>query len=97
MIIKVRVVSDRPNEYVGKKGYQKDQELTVMDVTPGEHRLTATYKYKMSGQEKERLAGKLQDKDIVLGVIDIRSFNGKSEFVGAILENPVDKPANGAK
>ena len=68
MQLKVLVTSDRPDEYVGKKGLVKNQVITCQDVDPSGYRLLMPFDYTLSEDEKAKYAGKLQDKHIVVGV-----------------------------
>jgi hypothetical protein len=84
MQIKVAVTSDRPDEYMGKKGLVKSQVITCLDVDPSGVRLANTFDYTLSDDEKAKYAGKLQDKTIVLGVRDFTPFGGRLRARGAI-------------
>ena len=64
MTIKVLVMSDRPDEYTGKKGLIKQQIITVLDLSETGERLAQPIEYAMSDEEKPVHAGKLQDKVI---------------------------------
>jgi hypothetical protein len=77
MKLKLMVIADRPNEYTGKKGLVKNQMLVLQDVEQGVNRCTTQLEYEMSGEEKEKYAGKLQDKTIEIGVRELFPFGGK--------------------
>ena len=62
MTVKVLVMSDRPDEYTGKKGLVKQQIITVMDLRGTGERLAQSIEYAMSDEEKPVHAGKLRDK-----------------------------------
>ena len=47
MTIKALVLSDRPDEYTGKKGLVKQQVITVIDQEVGYNRLTQPLEYSM--------------------------------------------------
>lgn len=93
MQMKVMVVSDRPNEYDGKKGHVKSHTFSVLDTEAGVDRFTQTFDYELSKDEKEAYAGKMQDKIIVLGVRGFRVFNGTLRADGRIVSTPLDKKA----
>src|SRR5208283_5632659 len=60
MTIKALVMSDRPDEYTGKKGLVKQQIITVMDQSETGERLAQPIEYALSDEEKPVHAGKLQ-------------------------------------
>jgi Asp-tRNA(Asn)/Glu-tRNA(Gln) amidotransferase B subunit len=90
MQLKVRVHGDRKNEYDGKKGHVKQSIITVVDTDPSEYRFIPTFDYVLTDNEKDLYAGKLQDKVITLGVIDMKMWNGRLRADGAIIETPLD-------
>ena len=49
-------MSDRPDEYTGKKGLVKQQIITVMDLSDTGERLAQPIEYALSDEEKQRLA-----------------------------------------
>lgn len=91
MQLKVLVTSDRPDEYVGKKGLVKNQVITCQDVDPSGFRLLMPFDYTMSEDEKGKFAGKLQDKMIVIGVRELMPFGGRLRARGAIITGPEGK------
>ena len=91
MTIKALVLSDRPDEYTGKKGLVKQQVINVIDQEAGHNRLTQPLEYAMSEDEKPRYAGKLQDKQIVIGVRELTPFGGRLRARGAIITGPEGK------
>jgi hypothetical protein len=91
MQLKVSVVSDRPDEYIGKKGLVKNQVITCQDVDPSGYRLLMPFDYTMSEDEKAKWAGKLQDKQIVIGVRELTPFGGRLRARGAIITGPDGK------
>ena len=91
MQLKVSVVSDRPDEYVGKKGLVKQQVITCQDVDPSGYRLLMPFDYKVNEEEKAKWAGKLQDKQIVVGVRELVPFGGRLRARGAIIRGPDGK------
>ena len=91
MQIKVLITSDRPDEYVGKKGLVKNQVITCQDVDPSGFRLIMPFDYTMSEDEKAKFAGKLQDKYIVVGVRELMPFGGRLRARGAIITGPEGK------
>jgi len=86
MTINALVISDRPDEYVGKKGLVKQQVLTVIDQEASGHRLLQPLEYTMTDEEKNKHAGKLQDKIVRLGIREIIPFGGRLRVRGAIVE-----------
>ena len=91
MQLKVLVTSDRPDEYVGKKGLVKNQVITCQDVDPSGYRLLMPFDYTLSEEEKTKWAGKLQDKQIVIGVRELNPFGGRLRARGAIVTGPDGK------
>jgi hypothetical protein len=91
MQLKVSVVSDRPDEYVGKKGLVKQQVITCQDVDPSGYRLLMPFDYTLNEEEKAKWAGKLQDKQIVVGVRELVPFGGRLRARGAIIRGPDGK------
>lgn len=91
MQLKVLVTSDRPDEYVGKRGLVKNQVITCQDVDPSGFRLLVPFDYTMSEDEKVKYAGKLQDKYIVVGVRELTPFGGRLRARGAIVTGPEGK------
>ena len=84
MTIKALVMSDRADEYTGKRGLVKQQIITVMDQSEGE-RLAQPIEYAMSEDEKPAHAGKLQDKVINLGIRELTTFGPKLRARGRIV------------
>ena len=91
MQLKVMVISDRPDEYVGKKGLVKTQIITCQDVDPSGYRLLMPFDYTLREDEKAKWAGKLQDKQIVIGVRELAPFGGRLRARGAIVSGPDSK------
>lgn len=91
MQLKVSVISDRPDEYVGKKGLVKTQVITCQDVDPSGYRLLMPFDYTLSDDEKVKWAGKLQDKHIVIGIRELVPFGGRLRARGAIVTGPDGK------
>ena len=91
MQLKVTIISDRADEYVGKKGLVKTHVITCMDVDPSGFRLLMPFDYTLSDEEKTKWAGKLQDKQIVLGVRELVPFGGRLRARGAIVTGPDGK------
>ena len=88
MQLKVSVISDRPDEYIGKKGLVKNQVITCLDVDPSGYRLLMPFDYTLNEDEKTKWAGKLQDKQIVIGVRELMPFGGRLRARGAIVTGP---------
>ena len=91
MQLKVTVISDRPDEYIGKKGLVKSQIITCQDVDPSGYRLLMPFDYTLNEEEKTKWAGKLQDKQIVIGVRELVPFGGRLRARGAIVTGPDGK------
>ena len=85
MTVKVLVMSDRSDEYTGKKGVVKQQVITVMDQSDTGERLAQPIEYAMSDEEKPLHAGKLQDKVINLGIRELMAFGNKMRARGRIV------------
>jgi hypothetical protein len=91
MKLTVNVISDRPDEYVGKKGLVKTQVITCQDVDPSGFRLLVPFDYTLSEDEKAKYAGKLLDKHIVIGIRELVPFAGRLRGRGAIIAGPDGK------
>lgn len=78
-------MSDRPDEYTGKKGLVKQQIVTVMDMSETGERLVQPIEYSMTDEEKAIHAGKLQDKVINLGIRELLPFGGRLRARGRIV------------
>jgi len=85
MTIKALVMSDRPDEYTGKRGLVKQQIVTVMDMSETGERLVQPIEYSMTDEEKAIHAGKLQDKVINLGIRELLPFGGRLRARGKIV------------
>jgi hypothetical protein len=85
MTVKVLVMSDRSDEYTGKKGLVKQQIITVMDLSDTGERLAQPIEYAMSDEEKPVHAGKLQDRVINLGIRELIPFGGRMRARGKIV------------
>jgi hypothetical protein len=85
MTIKALVLSDRADEYTGKRGLVKQQIITVMDQSDTGERLGQPIEYAMSDEEKGIHAGKLQDKVINLGIRELSIFGTKLRARGKIV------------
>jgi hypothetical protein len=84
-LVKLAQMSDRPDEYTGKKGLVKQQIITVMDLSETGERLVQPIEYAMSDEEKVVHAGKLQDKVINLGIRELIPFGGRLRARGKIV------------
>ena len=62
-----------------------NQVITCQDVDPSGYRLLMPFDYTMSEDEKPKYAGKLQDKQIVIGVREMTPFGGRIRARGAII------------
>ena len=85
MTVKALVMSDRSDEYTGKKGLVKQQIITVMDLSDTGERLAQPIEYALSDEEKPVHAGKLQDKVINLGIRELMVFGNKMRARGRIV------------
>jgi hypothetical protein len=85
MVVRVLVMSDRPDEYTGKRGLVKQQIITVMDLSETGERLAQPIEYALSDEEKPVHAGKLQDKVINLGIRELLPFGGRLRARGKIV------------
>lgn len=85
MTIKALVMSDRADEYTGKRGLVKQQVITVMDQSDTGERLAQPIEYSLSDEEKTAHAGKLQDKVINLTIRELSAFGPKLRARGRIL------------
>lgn len=88
MIVTVQVVSDRADEYFGKKGLVKQQVITCQDMDKSGYRLLQSFDYTLTDVEKERFAGKLLDKIIQIGVRELTPFGGRFRARGSIIGEP---------
>lgn len=88
MIVTVQVVSDRADEYFGKKGLVRQQVITCQDLDQSGHRLLQSFDYTLSELEKMKLAGKLQDKIIQIGIREFTPFGGRLRARGSIIVEP---------
>jgi hypothetical protein len=85
MEIKCLVISERPDEYTGKKGLVKQQLVNVIDQSEGIHRLVQPIEYALNDEEKTQYAGKLQGRLLTLGVHEFIPFGGRLKCRGAIV------------
>jgi hypothetical protein len=92
MRLNVRVVSDQPDEYQGKKGLVKTQVFTCQDICPSGARLKDNFDYVLSEAEKLEYAGKGLDKQIVLDIIELRPppFGSRLRAAGRIYSFPAE-------
>jgi hypothetical protein len=87
MIVKVQVVSERQDSYMGKRGKVEQTILACLDLTP-EGAMVNTFDYILTEEERARLQGTLQGKKLHLVLIDIGPvFGGRLRFRGSILES----------
>ena len=85
MHIHAQVISERTDEYTGKRGLVKQQVLTLLD-TDKTDRFVNTFDYAMSREEAELHSGKLCDKVIELGIQNFDAmFNGRLRARGHIV------------
>ena len=93
MQLKVSVISDRPDEYVGKKGLVKSQIITCQDVDPSGYRLLMPFDYTLSEDEKIKMGWQTprQSKLSSIGVRELVPFGGRLRARGAIITDPDGK------
>ena len=60
--LKVSVLSDRPDEYVGERVWVKSQIITCQDVDPSGYRLLMSFDYTLSEDEEPKYAGTFAEK-----------------------------------
>jgi len=85
MIFRALVQSERPDEYMGKKGLVRQQIATLFDQSEGDTRLAQALEYALSDEEKVQYAGKLQDKVITFGLREISPFGSVLRARGKIV------------
>ncbi|HZM05766.1 MAG TPA: hypothetical protein VFC44_22425 [Candidatus Saccharimonadales bacterium] len=85
MNLEALVLTDRADEYIGKKGPVKQQIITVIDQSKTGERLSQPIEYAMSEEERAVHAGKLQDKPINLGIRELSFFGTKIRARGRIV------------
>lgn len=86
MKVRALVISERPEEYTGKRGLVKQRVLALQDQDK-EDRFINTFDYVMSETEIEQFSGKLQDKVIDLGVTNFEpAFGGRLRGRGRIIK-----------
>ena len=91
MQLKVTVTSERPDEYVGKRGLVKNQVITCQDVDPSGYRLLMPFDYTLNEEEKAKYVGKLRDRTITVGIRELLPFGGRLRARGAIVAGPEAK------
>ena len=85
MNVDALVITDRADEYTGKKGLVKQQIITVIDQSETGERLTQPIEYSLRDEERAIHAGKLQDKLIDLGIRELSFFGTKIRSRGKIM------------
>lgn len=87
MQVKVMVMSETADSYLGKRGQVNQQLLNCMDMSPApQERLKQPIEYSLSDEEKTAHAGKLGDKFIILGIRELVPFGGRLRARGKIVE-----------
>lgn len=85
MRIQAQVVSERVDEYTGKRGHVKQQVVTLLDADAAD-RFVNTFDYTLSREEVEKYSGKLSDKVIELAIHNFEAmFNGRLRARGRIV------------
>ncbi|MEI6083692.1 MAG: hypothetical protein WCS70_05260 [Verrucomicrobiota bacterium] len=85
MQIKAQVISERTDEYTGKRGPVKQQVLSLLDMDEA-NRFVNTFDYIMGREEADKYTGKLSGKVIELGVHSFEAmFNGRLRARGRIV------------
>jgi len=90
MVTKALVISERPNEYQGKKGWVKQIILTLLDQSPAPDSFINTFDHVCSEDDQEKYAGKLVGKIITFGVHNFEMWSGRIRCAGRIIETPLD-------
>jgi len=83
MIAEVTVVSEETQEFNGKRGHVKLQRLVVLDMDP-KVRFKQTFDYDLEEDERDKYAGKLVGKKMLLGITDFLVFGGRFRARGKI-------------
>jgi hypothetical protein len=85
MKIHAQVISERTDEYTGKRGHVRQQVLSLLDADETD-RFVNTFDYTMLPDEAAQHGGKLQGKVIELGVQNFDAmFNGRLRARGRIV------------
>ena len=85
MKIKVSVISERVDEFQGKRGPVKQHVLALLDVDT-EHRLLNTFDYVMGEEEVEKWSGKLVNKLVEVGIMALETaFGGRLRAKGKLI------------
>lgn len=88
MKLNAQVLSERTDEYNGKRGHVKQQVLTLLDADETD-RLINTFDYTLLPDEATKHSGQLQGKVIELGVHNLEEmFNGRLRARGRIVKVP---------
>ena len=86
MIVEAEVLSERANEYTGKKGKVEQTILSCIDRSP-DHAFVNTFDYLLTPEEREKYRGKLGGKRVTLGLINARpEFGGRLRFDGSLVK-----------
>ncbi len=97
MQINVRVQVERPDSYMSKAGKQVNSVLLAcQDIDPSGVRLMNTFEYTMTDEEKAKYAGKLMDRELILGVHEFYPFGGRLRARGKIMSVPTLDGQKGA-
>ena len=85
MKAKVQIVSERKDSYVGKKGKVDQVIVSCLDLD-GSHAFLNTFDYILGEEEVKKHAGKIQGKQIELGIRNFEpSFGNRLRARGEIL------------
>ena len=85
MKVKAQVVSERVDEYQGKRGQIKQHMLALLDMDT-ENRLVNTFDYVMGKDEVEKWSGKLVNKIIEVGIATLEiTFAGRLRAKGKLI------------
>lgn len=86
MIVEAEVLSERANEFTGKRGKVEQTILACIDRSTA-HPFVNTFDYLLTPDEREKHQGKLTGKRLTLGLINARpEFGGRLRFEGVIVK-----------
>lgn len=85
MKAKTQIVSERRDSYTGKKGKVEQVILSCLDIDPS-HAFLNTFDYILGEEEVKKYAGKIQGKQVELGIRNFEpSFGNRLRARGEIL------------
>jgi len=89
MRVKMQCLSEEPGGYNGANGPVKYQQLALLDISdPKESRMVNSIDFRILDEaDKEKYAGKVMDKTMIIDIKDIEIFNGRLKVkTGKIVE-----------